>query len=407
MTDNRVLLICSDEEIEQLKGLASSTSAGIWRIKRAKALLGALEGISPARLMHQVRVPVVSIAKCIQEFRHRRMAYFDKPERSPTVREAAVERMLAFLENPSSVTSEEWHTLSVRYTGMNFTARDLQTIRDMILSGPNVTRYRMAEMVCSHFHVHDNHGRPRRAIVSDILKRMEMDNLILLPKRNPASRGKMKTPPKVVGPSQEIHGVASRQAMSVSLVVVKKPEESTLWNGAIYYYHYIPGYRLFGRQLRYLVYVAKSQTALDDPCARILVAALSFSSSAWRVACRDDYIGWNDAQRIANLPLVVNNSRFLILPWVHVPNLASRILGAVARQVPSDWESRYGYRPVLLETFVERDRFHATCYKAANWIPVGNTVGYSLHGQKARKSQPARSVYLMPLHKRFRDALCQ
>jgi hypothetical protein len=137
------------------------------------------------------------------------------------------------------------------------------------------------------------------------------------------------------------------------------------------------------------------------------VAGLSFSSSAWRVACRDDYIGWNDAQRTANLPLVVNNSRFLILPWVHVPNLASRILGAAARQVPGDWESRYGYRPVLLETFVERDRFHATCYRAANWIQVGNTVGYSLHGQKERNSQPARSVFLMPLHKRFRDVLCQ
>jgi len=234
MTENRVLLTCSDEEIEQLKALASSTAAGIWRIKRAKTLLGVLEGVSPARLMHQVRVPVVSIAKCIQEFNHRRMAYFDEPNRPPTVREAAVERMLAFLENPSSLASDERDTLSVRYIGMNFTARDLKTIRDMILVEPNVTRCKMAEMVCSRFQVHDIHGRPRRAIVADILKRMEMDNLIFLPKRNPASRGIMKTPPKVVERSQEIQGVASHQAMSVSLVVVKKPEESTLWNGLIY-----------------------------------------------------------------------------------------------------------------------------------------------------------------------------
>ena len=137
------------------------------------------------------------------------------------------------------------------------------------------------------------------------------------------------------------------------------------------------------------------------------LGALGFSAAAWRVSCRDDYIGWTDMQRIANLALVLNNSRFLILPWIQIPNLASRILGAVVRQAPRDWEARYGRRPVLLETFVERDRFRGTCYKAANWIEVGNTAGYSLYGYEKRRAQPSRSVFLLPLNKRFRDILCQ
>ena len=125
------------------------------------------------------------------------------------------------------------------------------------------------------------------------------------------------------------------------------------------------------------------------------------------VGCRDEYMGWNAAQRTANLSLVVNNSRLLILPWVHAPDPASRILGTAARLVPKDWEFRYGCRPLLFETFVDKDRFHGTCCKAANWIEVGNTVGYSLHGKEARRNQPHRGVFLLPLHRRFRTVLCQ
>jgi hypothetical protein len=123
VTDGSDSLTCSEEEIEQLKELARSTTVGIWRIKRAKILLGVLEGIDPARLMYQVRVPVLSIVKCLGEFTKHRMAYFERPGRRPTAREAAVERMLAFHDNPPE-SSNLWDTLRLRYVGTDFTARE-------------------------------------------------------------------------------------------------------------------------------------------------------------------------------------------------------------------------------------------------------------------------------------------
>jgi len=399
-------LTCSEEEIEQLKELARSTTVGIWRIKRAKILLGVLEGIAPARLMYQVRVPVLSIAKCIREFTKHRMAYFERPGRHPTAREAAVERMLAFLDNPPE-SSNLWDTLRLHYIGTDFTARDIHLIRRLIAETPKATCVGIARMVCRELQLLDPVGNCRFSIAQDILRRMEMDNIISFPNRKAPGSWKLKTPPASALPDPGVLNVGSHHPPELALVAVRTQEESILWNAAIHHYHYIAGHRLFGQQLRYLVYCRKCLSADLRPLADVLLGALSFSSCAWRVSSRDAFIGWNDVQRIANLPLVINNSRFLILPWVHVPNLASRILGMAARQAPRDWEARYGRKPVLLETFVERDRFRGTCYKAANWIEVGDTVGYSLYGHKKRRQQPLRSVFLFPLHRDFRKILCR
>jgi hypothetical protein len=194
--------------------------------------------------------------------------------------------------------------------------------------------------------------------------------------------------------------------LSFYVVLVQKPEEIALWNAMIHHYHYIPICRLFGQQLRYLIFTENNESCGHSDLG-IPLSALSFSSSAWRVSCRDNYIGWNDAQRVMNLPLVINNSRFLILPWIKIPNLASSILGAIGRRVGNDWETRYHRRPVLMETFVERDRFLGTCYKATNWVEVGTTVGYSLHGSEIRRRQATKSVFLRPLQKNFRHILCR
>ncbi|NNK02062.1 MAG: DUF4338 domain-containing protein [Desulfatitalea sp.] len=136
----------------------------------------------------------------------------------------------------------------------------------------------------------------------------------------------------------------------------------------------------------------------------ILLGALGFASSAWRLTSRDRHINWTDEVRTANLKYVVNNVRFLILPWIHSKYLASRILGQIARQLPFDWEARYGYRPVLLETFVQTDRFKGTCYKAANWIKIGTTGGYSL-SSVYKKDVPTKDIYIYPLRKNYREIL--
>ena len=237
--------------------------------------------------------------------------------------------------------------------------------------------------------------------------------------------------------------LAPRDTEELRFVVVRSQQDIRLWNAMIREHHYIKSSRLFGPQVRYLVYGSKKSDpqpvpenaaawkaeASSDrdnaasgavPLFRgirafpdsdkspngILLAVLGFASSAWRLSSRDRFIGWNDEQRIANLRYVVSNARFLILPWIRCPNLASRILGGIVRRLPQDWEERYHYRPVLLETFVQLDRFTGTCYKAANWIRLGTTDGYSLYGIKQRKQMPTRAVFVYPLIRKFREILC-
>jgi hypothetical protein len=145
-----------------------------------------------------------------------------------------------------------------------------------------------------------------------------------------------------------------------------------------------------------------------------LLGALGFSAAALAASDRDRWIGWNSEQRRCNRHLVVNNSRFLIVPWVRVPHLASHLLGRVARRLPADFEARYGYRPLLLETFVEEGRFAGTCYRAANWLAVGRTTGRGrtdLRSRRQRREEkpplPIESIWLYPLDADWRARLCR
>ena len=170
--------------------------------------------------------------------------------------------------------------------------------------------------------------------------------------------------------------------------------DSRLWNEYIHRYHYLGFQALPGAQLRYWVYAGD-----------LLVALLGFGAAAWLCAPRDQFIGWNHEQRQKNLHLVVNNARFLILPWVNSKNLASKILGLVARQLPHDWQHRYGYRPLLLETFVEKKRFIGTCYRAANWHHLGQTKGRGKLGPSGKQSVPIKDVWAYPLERKFKHEL--
>ncbi len=155
------------------------------------------------------------------------------------------------------------------------------------------------------------------------------------------------------------------------------------------------GYKpLPGAQLRYF---ACSES-------RIL-ALLGFGAAAWKTAPRDRFIGWRPSERERNLQLIVNNARFLILPWVESKNLASKLLAMAARQLPEDWHDRYAYRPVLLETFVDTGRFTGACYKAANWIHVGQTQGRGKLDRDRKADLPTKSIWLYPLSKHFRRSL--
>jgi hypothetical protein len=148
--------------------------------------------------------------------------------------------------------------------------------------------------------------------------------------------------------------------------------------------------------MRYLVWSADGR----------LLAALGFGASAWQVQPRDRHIGWNDRQRRAGLHRIVNNARFLILPWVQCPSLASRILSGILKPLRADWRLRYGYQPVLLETFVEIPRFTGTAYRAANWIRLGQTQGRGKLEKQHRPIAPLKDIWVYPLHRDFRKILC-
>jgi hypothetical protein len=171
--------------------------------------------------------------------------------------------------------------------------------------------------------------------------------------------------------------------------------ERALFRQFIQRYHYL-GYRVpVGANLRYLV---------ESASGRIL-ALMQWTSPAWMMAARDRWIGWNSKQRVRNLQYVVNQSRFLILPWVQVKNLASTILARAARQLPIDWQSYYGYQPVLLETLVDSSRFHGTCYRAANWICIGETAGRGRMDTHHRATQSTKLIFVFPLHRDYRQLL--
>ena len=169
----------------------------------------------------------------------------------------------------------------------------------------------------------------------------------------------------------------------------------TLWREYIERYHYLGYTQLSGAQIRYFVYASDR-----------LVALLSFSASAWKTAPRDQFIGWNHEQRKKNLHFVINNSRFLILPWVHSANLASKILSIVSKKLPQDWQNLYSYQPVLFETFVDSQRFAGACYKAANWTCVGLTTGRGKLSRSSKATIPIKSVWLYALTKNFKKTLC-
>jgi hypothetical protein len=179
------------------------------------------------------------------------------------------------------------------------------------------------------------------------------------------------------------------------LQLVEKAD-SALWNEYIDRYHYLGYTPLPGAQLRYFV---KSGTQI--------LALLGFGAAAWKTAPRDSYIDWDAGTRKRNLHLIVNNARFLILPWVRSRNLASKILSMVSRRIVADWQQKYNYEPVLLETFVEKARFQGTCYKAANWIYVGDTQGRGKLDVHNEYKLPVKGIYLYPLRKDFRKRLIE
>ena len=280
--------------------------------------------------------------------------------------------------------------------GRTFSATDLETIRAVIAAKPPLNRRQIATQTCELLRWTRADGRLKEMSCRVALLRLEKRGLIELPPPLGSNgNGKRYRAPNTLGPPLFAIPDEIEEFDDLHVHPVQGRKESQLWNEAVSRFHYL-GYKpLPGAQIRYLV-----------ECSTGLLGVLGFGASAWKVAPRDEWIGWSVEQRKQRLDLVVNNARFLILPWVRVRNLASWILGRCARRLPSDWEDRYGYRPVLLETFVDRTRFRGTCYEAANWRHVGDTKGRGKLDRHHQAALPIKKVYMRPLDRRFRAMLC-
>jgi hypothetical protein len=284
----------------------------------------------------------------------------------------------------------------MRYCGRAFGEDELACIR-RLAAEPGTTRRAISRRVCEQVGWRKPDGGLKEMSCRVVLLRMQADGLVRLPapRHRCSNTARAAAPPR--SPQTEPQApllTAAGLLRAVRLELVDSPRDSRLWNEHIDRYHYLGYQPLPGAQLRYF---AHSEDGL--------LALFGFGAAAWKTAARDDFIGWTPRQREARLYLVANNARFLILPWVHSRHLASKLLGLVARQLPADWHARYGYRPVLLETFVEKARFAGTCYRAANWLCVGETRGRGKLDTAHAHPVPVKSVWVLPLVPRFRELL--
>jgi Domain of unknown function (DUF4338) len=284
---------------------------------------------------------------------------------------------------------------SARFCGRDFSPGELERIRALIAQG-QVCRSQLARQVCQEFGWLNAQGRLKEMSCKVALLRMERAGLLVLPPpRARNGNGKRQLPAQnLLALEQTPLTLPAHQLHPLSLVLARTRPERLLYRQIMVQHHYLGYCPMAGAQLRYLLFNGSR-----------LLGGLGFGASAWSLADRDRLIGWSSTQRQRNLHLVLNNHRFLLLPWVHCPNLASRVLGLVCRRLAADWFSHYGYRPVLLETFVQLPRFTGTAYRAANWRYVGLTKGRGKLEKLHQAILPQKAIFLYPLRPDFKEIL--
>ena len=279
--------------------------------------------------------------------------------------------------------------------GRPFDEADLERIRREIVAANPPLRSEIARRVCRVLKWTNARGEPKLMSARVGLLRLHRSGLIELPapsRGNGNGRGLVHGPDVWPEPIAVEGTVGELSGLRLKAVIDKRA--SRLWNGLIERYHYLGYTPLPGAQLRYLI-----------DCDQGVLGAIGFGAAAWKVAARDRWIGWQREAREANLGRVLNNARFLLLPWVQVKNLASKVLALAAKRLPEDFAARYGERVVLLETFVEIPRHQGTCYRAANWQWLGETIGRGKLDRHHRAALPRKAVYVYPLAANFRAAL--
>lgn len=284
--------------------------------------------------------------------------------------------------------------------GRKFTEKELEDIKYIVRQFSHLSRNELAKTICEGLEWIAPNGKYKTLSCIQLLEKLESTGEITLPaKRESAIRHSWNH----FTESEELEGQAllCGKASEYAPIMLEPVQDQTgirLWNSFIERYHILGYKRPFGAHQRYFIWSAV------EPKQRL--GCLLFSASAWALSERDNWIGWSKEDRSQRLNLVVNNTRFLIFPWVKIKNLASHALSLAARQVPIDFQERYGYKPVLLETFVDMERYNGTCYRAANWLCLGQTTGRGRMDRYMEYLSTPKLIFVYPLVHDFRKHLC-
>jgi hypothetical protein len=283
--------------------------------------------------------------------------------------------------------------------GRSLSTAELDWLRQAVAIHSDWSRKRLARELCQRWQWRTAQGRLKDFAARSLLLKLQTRGLVVLPPlraQYQTRRWESRPPPSQPAPvATGIEGpLAGLQPLCWSLLLAGSLEEGRM-HEHLRRHHYL-GLRVVGENLKYLVQTRDGQD----------VACLLFGAAAWQSAARDKFIGWTAAQRAQGLSQVVNNTRFLVLPWVKVPGLASHVLSRAVRRLSGDWQCKYGHPVWLVETFVDGDRFAGTAYRAANWQWLGQTQGRGRQGPDPRvRSTSVKEVFVYPLHRHFRQRL--
>jgi len=282
------------------------------------------------------------------------------------------------------------------YRGKTVTVEDVAFIQDLIDQNPRDSRRRLSVKLCQAWNWTQANGALRDMVCRGLMLSLHRSGQIKLPPKKAAPNNPLarrSAPEKVSIDRQPIEGKLST-IKPLEFKQVRRTSFEKLFNSLLAQYHYLGYTQPVGEHLKYMV------CAQGRP-----VACLAFSSAPRHIGCRDLFIGWDQELRKANLHMMAYNSRFLVLPWVRVKHLASHILGRISRILPKDWQRYYRHPIYYLETFVDKTRFAGTCYKAANWIYLGDTTGRGKDDQTHRPNRSIKAVWGYPLDNKFRIRL--
>jgi len=286
----------------------------------------------------------------------------------------------------------------LKYRGREVTAAEVAFIQELIAAQPTCSRRRLSQELCRAWNWVQPNGQFRDMVCRGLMLALDRAGHIALPPRQktPPNPLVQRSRPQAVDIDRRPIQTSLRALGTLRLEQVRRTAQEGLFNSLIEQHHYLGYTRPVGEHLKYLVFAGER-----------LVACLAWSSAPRHLGPRDRFLGWSAETRRKNLPLIAANLRFLVLPWVQVPHLASHILGRMTRQLSGDWERIYGHPLYFVETFVDPERFRGTCYRAANWIVLGRTTGRGKDDQTHRANRSLKEVWGYPLDRHFRRRLCE